>query len=536
MLRSPGDRGYGGGIGLGIVISVFGILLALIAGMVLGTGSLFLIILLSAVLALPVLFFHPHLLFWAVLFAGLVLSGLIIMYLPGLRMVRWVVPVASLVLLATLLFYRMFGGGAHERHVPKYNLLFWSVVLFIATGMLSALANWQGYSTMLFGVKNYYQVVPIFFAMALMPWADGLTKRFVLFLLVVACIQLPFALHQYLFWVPLREHMGHGIVPQDIVAGTFGGNLQGGGANAALSAFLFVALALILAMWKNRVLNGTKLALLLPFVLVPVFLNESKISVVYMLLIFAVVFFRQLTAHKGKLVIGMVLAMIGVYALLYVYAALHPSPLTSTPLDLVKWTITSNTSELVGYGSLQLNRWTSFVFWIDQHGLDKLAQTLVGHGLSASKEASGVLDLATTLAMTRYPGMGIGLTSVSSLLWDVGLLGLGATILMFIVAFRTLGRLLHHETSSVFNRSVYEGLRAALLVLFLSLAHKNSFVFDLPYQTVIWLLFGYIMYASRSLPERASALKYQYPLYQPGRTLATPKQSRLAPTAKNGFA
>jgi hypothetical protein len=138
---------------------------------------------------------------------------------------------------------------------------------------------------------------------------------------------------------------------------------------------------------------------------------------------------------------------------------------------------------------------------LEQHDLDEPGYALVGHGLGASKDSEGVIK-THSLASTRYPGVGIGMTGFSSLLWDVGVLGLSLIVAMFWWAYRAAGRLSRHYTDTPARQALFRGLQAAILIVFLSMAHKNFFISHLPYQTVVLGLLGYVAYWARHAAER----------------------------------
>ena len=49
-----------------------------------------------------------------------------------------------------------------------------------------------------------------------------------------------------------------GLVPVDIIAGTFGGELFGGGNNAEMATFLIIVLAFLLSRWRSGLLPTKK--------------------------------------------------------------------------------------------------------------------------------------------------------------------------------------------------------------------------------------------------------------------------------------
>jgi hypothetical protein len=50
----------------------------------------------------------------------------------------------------------------------------------------------------------------------------------------------------------------------------------------------------------------------------------------------------------------------------------------------------------------------------------------------------------------------------------------------------------HYRGRDAFRCGLYEGLQAAIAVLALGLAHKDFFVVHIPYQTVTYLIIGYV--------------------------------------------
>jgi phosphatidylserine synthase len=108
------------------------------------------------------------------------------------------------------------------------------------------------------------------------------------------------------------------------------------------------------------------------------------------------------------------------------------------------------------------------------------------------------MEVSNTLAQKKYPGMRIGYTGLSALLWETGVLGVVCVLGMFLSAFLAAGRLAthHRRRGDSFHTALFEGLQAAIAVLTLSLAHKNFFVVHLPYQAIVYLLIGFVANAS----------------------------------------
>jgi hypothetical protein len=192
--------------------------------------------------------------------------------------------------------------------------------------------------------------------------------------------------------------------------------------------------------------------------------------------------------------------MLGVLAALLTALTLtNPTGKVHNWTELVEYVVarqTASTDERQAQYS-QLSRITSLTFWAKQHVSANPAHTLLGHGLGASREPEGGLDLAKTLAQERYPGLGIGYTALSALLWDVGVVGVITVLGMFGSAFFMAGRLARHyrRRHDPLRTAWFEGLQAAMAVLTLSLAHKDFFVVNLPFQALAYLLVGCIINA-----------------------------------------
>jgi hypothetical protein len=144
----------------------------------------------------------------------------------------------------------------------------------------------------------------------------------------------------------------------------------------------------------------------------------------------------------------------------------------------------------------ELTRWTALTFWLKEHVRANPINTLIGHGVGASRENSAGLVSTETLAEKRYTGLRIGYTALSALLWDTGVIGLITVLGMFASAFFTAGRLArHYRGKDKFKTGLFEGLQAGMAVLTLSLAHKDFFVNHLPYQAFTYMIIGFIAYS-----------------------------------------
>lgn len=469
--------------------------MALVGGGVSALGNLTVAIVFVGLLVALVVAPSRNAVFWFVVTSGLILVGVMQLY-ASVKYARYVVPLVAAFLLLHAIMERLTQRKGPSRE-PVAEIVWWSLAFMLFTA-LSTIVNWAGVGNAIVGLKGYFQVWTLFFAMALIRWDDRFLDTLPRALLAIAFVQLPFVLHEYFVIVPRRESLGGAVVAVDIVAGTFGANEFGGGANAALTVFLFSVIACLLGVWKQGALSTRALLGLTLVLLFPVFINETKISAIYLPMVIAIVFYRDIIERPGRFIAMGGVAVGVLVGLLTALAVFQPSGKIKSIEDLVQFTIQTQMASTEERGShySELSRWTALTFWAQEHVHANPVNTLFGHGLGASRVQESGLELgASSLAESKYGGMQIGYTAVSSLLWDTGLVGCGAMLGMFFAAFRTAGRLARYYAARPVRAGVFEGLRAAVAILALSLAHKDFLVFHIPFQTLIFLLFGYLVAA-----------------------------------------
>lgn len=481
----------------GLFISMFMlIIIAPILGFLAGTGNLLFIVLLVLMVVTALISATPGGLLWISLVGGLLVAGLLELYLPNLQIIRWAFAGAAVLLPISAIVRNMLARSS--RITPMPTLFYWAMA-FIVIAILTTVLNWYGVGSAIYGWKSYFQVWGLLVGLALLRQTPVLLTQLPKIFLVFGLLQIPFALHQFVYLVPQRVGLQHGIVPVDIVVGTFGASLMGGGANAALAVFQVFLSGVVLALWRTGAISRFWAFVLVSLLLVPIFINESKISVLYVILVFAIVFRAEIFERPLRFLAMSGLVSAVALGLVFSYASLHESSKYKKPQDLIEHVVEQNTQEGVGYGTYSLNRMTTLRFWAEERKRYNVVNFLIGHGLGQSRDERSLLEFSQTMAVSRYFGMGIGLTTLSSLLWDVGVIGLVVMLGMFVSAFRLAGKLSRHSATSPWDRGWFQGIQAGIAVLTLSLAHKNFLVFHMEFQTFVLFLMGYLIHAARSL-------------------------------------
>jgi hypothetical protein len=445
------------------------------------------VLLITLLLGLAVVIHKEVLLYFCMLIALLV-SGLAQLYYPPLSFVRWTVPITASLLMIHFI-PTLIGSRAKSRSLPWF--LRWAM-LFLAVAIFSSALHWRGGFGFVQGIKLYFQLWGLMFAVALIAWRPVILDTVLKALFVLALIQLPFAIHQYFFIAPEREGLWRLlVVPLDVVSGTMGAERFGSGKNSVLGIYLISVVGVLFSLWREKAVKAWIFLLALPCLLAPLFLNESKFALVLLLAVLGYVFRRDVYQRPFRFLLISILTGLLAIALLASYSASFGKG--KTIAETVQATIDSNIGSR-GYASHVLNRMTAMSFWAKQHGIDDLPGTLIGHGLGASHESSEsvLASSATTLADRQYKGYGIGLTGISSILWDTGIIGLLAIVSVFAAAFLSAGRLSRYFASDPWRRGIFEGFKAVILAAGLMLFHSNYFVVDPSLQSLIYFVFGYI--------------------------------------------
>ena len=467
--------------------------LAAAGGLLAGRGDITLTILAAGGAIGMFLLVKPTLALWFVVLGGLVLTGLTQLYLPQFQFVRWAFALLAWAIgVVAILQFLVATPRAGKAKLPA---VWWWMLAFAGVAALSSALNVNDTQTLLFGLKGHFQVWGLFIAIILMRWPEEVIDKLPRVLVGIALIQLPFVLHQYLVLVPARVGLGGLVVAEDVVSGTLGATTTGGGANAVLSLLLIIAATVLLARFKRGLISGPRLCLCLLILMLPIVLNSNRVALLYLLLVYFMLFSGEifkapLKAMFMAVLFGLVLATV---SWSYLKTTSRSDPALGWT-SVVTQAVEQNTRENYGYGGYQLNRFTSLTFWVNEHRRATWDKVLLGHGVAASREAEGGALSPTTLAQRSYPGVGIGLTTVSAILWDTGVVGLACWLAILVSAYRAAGRLALYYDAIPTRAAALRAFQVAIPILFISFFHKAFLTFHLPYQMLLLLVLAYVGY------------------------------------------
>ncbi|MDR3390216.1 MAG: hypothetical protein P4L77_00635 [Sulfuriferula sp.] len=481
----------------GLTILVF----AIITGTLVAIGQPLPLLLLMGVLIGIGLMARPVTLLWVVLVGALVISGLIGLYAPSLEKVRWAVDLAAAGLGAVAIISRLTSYKAKnsKKTIRSFapSILTWAG-LFFGTSMLSSLLNTGLSADSIIGLKGYFQVWGILLAFAWLKLSKDTVDNFAKAIVPLALLQIPFALHQFLVLVPQRATLAAArelIVAPDVVVGTFVGSMTGGGGSAILAALQIATIAILLAFWRSGFISGMRVTVLSALLMVPLLFNEAKIIVVILPIALLIVFRDQMLRRPIYFILGASIIAMLLAAIFVIYTKLPGEATNTTLTEQLSQTAAYNFGQK-GYGAYVLNRTSVLTYWWEQHSMNDIVQILIGHGPGITND-SGTSRI--NLATGRYAGMGIGLTAISALLWEVGVVGLITILGMFWSAFTAAVKLSQDARLTHWHRAAFLGLQAGIAIMAISLTHNNFFVFDIGFQALLMLMLGYTVYWQKNV-------------------------------------
>ncbi|MBW7929099.1 MAG: hypothetical protein H3C58_13645 [Fimbriimonadaceae bacterium] len=284
------------------------------------------------------------------------------------------------------------------------------------------------------------------------------------------------------------------VIPIDIVVGTMEGSLWGGGSSSVMALLLVFAIAYLLAAYREGAVRGTRFALAVVVLAIPLVVGDVTVVVILLPLAFAAVLHDLVRVSPlralGALAVAASVAAAGVW----VYLALNAEP-GRTIADSFDAVIAYNFGTTGYFGGASLNRTSVYTYWFQTHGLGDPLSLLFGHGLGSS--FGGLNEPDPGHMDVKHPGLHIGLTAASSLLWDLGLLGLSLFALLHVAAAR-VALALSRSANPGFDRAFCRALFAMALMLIIMPFYSSGSIAVPSLQILAALTLGLIAWRQRA--------------------------------------
>lgn len=455
---------------------------ALLVGLVAATSSLLLVGLVAGAIFGALLLGQPQWAIGALILLGLTMGVVISLLGPGFARLTWGVTLLG--------FFLFLPSSLHIAYLRRAPLHVHAALAFVLLAVGSAIVQWHSASEILAGVKRYFLPYGLIAAMALIPFQSRDLVAWRRLWILLATLQLPFALYEFLVLVPKRGGLEAGSAVTDVVSGTMGANLHGGSPNAVMAVFLLITFSFALAWWREGLIKARWIAAGLVFAFVPIGLGEVKVAFVLIPLMFIILFREDILKKPAKfigiaLLCGLILLTLGYVLIEWI--------MRKDLSKVIETTLAYNLHN-VGYGEVFLNRFTALTFWWQHQGLHDPVGFVLGNGLGSSHFDDNALVVGHVAR--NWPRHGIGLTAASQMLWDVGVLGFGLFLLILFLAWRAAGALrkgcLDKRVAADAN-----ALQAAIAFFALMTFYNHSLVTLPSMQIIFGAALGYLAYLAR---------------------------------------
>jgi hypothetical protein len=305
---------------------------------------------------------------------------------------------------------------------------------------LSATFLQGGIVVTIVGFKNELALSLVMLCMLLGMFRESQLHRLIQLFYWLFYVQFPVALYQVLFVVPQRVAFRGENEKWDSVVGTFGGNPMGGGNTAAMGMFCLLIMLLKVSEFKHGICSFKSLALHVVLSFVLCVIGEVKFVILLSPFLLALLWMMpgyvsgvSKVSLRSLLIIAAGMVVL-IFAAITILASNYSSAFGGDPtksafsvfVDSLGYIF--DTNYIMENG--ELGRFTTIFFWLKHNGLYGMGSILFGYGLNATNSGSAV----SPGYISTWFRLILDSTSLSMLLWEVGVIG----ILLFSLVIITI--------------------------------------------------------------------------------------------------
>ncbi|SFD95236.1 hypothetical protein [Nitrosomonas sp. Nm166] len=486
---------------LTILVSVSALFLAVLSGILAAFGNLYFLLALLALYGIFFILITPVAwIIWIIFCATFLISGPSA-YFFRFTQLQWLTVLVGAALLLSVVLH-LLRNKTSILSVRISSDLVWPVI-FIVLIFFSTIIDQPQFADFVNASRHYLFMWPLMLVFMFGLVSPETMMRLWKALLIVAVLQLPMAIYQYFFVAAKNARYS----PWDAVIGTFHGNIEGGGDSAAMAVMLLIAMLIAIALWREGKLHVGWMALVVVAGLCTLSLAEVKAAVMLLPVVFGLYYRRELVQRPIESVVVIIGALLLVGSIFTAYEKLHydnismhtfKSDQVVSTYDRVLRALSpdAETGRGIELGRVNhMNLWWEFnIESGDVH------HSLFGYGMGATDASKiGVGELAQRFP---YP---LQKSSTLVLLWEAGIVGHLAFLLILLQGARTSGRIAKNETIPEIHRIFLRVGETGLLLLAITLLYKNFHFYSIPIQFLMMLLLGQAGYWLRYVkanPER----------------------------------
>ncbi len=370
--------------------------------------------------------------FWIIILLAFLITGPITYFLH-ITQFQWLAPALDAAeyvqVLLLILSGRMRG---HTTRIPAFAMWL-AVYLFcvLFTSVLSSITLAEAimasrYNIFVWGAMMVFLVGVV---------QDSTIDQIWRLLLAIAWLQFPMAVYQYKFVASKRSsgEIQSEAPPWDAIVGTFPGTDTGGGNSAAMAMYLLVMIILTVALWREGRMKGWATAGFVTLALGTISLAEVKAVVLLIPVGLSLYYYKDVLRKPFETAFAIGLSCVLMVGILYGYQKLHYDSIVASPVaDNYGYTVFDRIMQQLNPegksdGNNRLGRVTLLIQWWDEiPGRGDVQHTLFGHGVGTTQSSKiGVGSL-----VQRWGD--VGRTSLLILLWETGLMGTLAYVMMLV--------------------------------------------------------------------------------------------------------
>lgn len=391
---------------------------------------------------------------------------------PAGRFVKILPDMGSGLLLVAILF--SFGSSRRLVLSPKYVIVGAILLLHMTLG---AISNSMPAGAFVGGLRDYLAFVPLFLLPAVYEFTEEDLKKYFRFVLLLSLLQVPVSLYQRIFLFPVTP-------TGDVVRGMFA-------SGAIMSTFLIGVIAVLMAMLLRGRLSKFGFYSMTIILTIPMWINETKGTVIlFPVAMIAVAMFASAPARRIRIFfLSLSVSVVFVVAFAVAYDFFFPKEGSRNALveffteDAINTVYKDSDAVYVG-------RVDSVLYAYQKLSEDPINLAMgLGIGNVSNPEA---FDVIVGDYGDYYEEYGATTTTYTSLLWEMGLIGI---LLTWLVLWMVLGdaRRVAEETS--WESAIGLGWTGVVSMLPIALLYK-SFVSQNIFIVVAMFVAGVL--ASRS--------------------------------------
>lgn len=417
----------------------------------------------------------------------------------------WVPYMICLMLFLKLPIEALQAGQRHVRNKPKTSPVVYVLLPFLAVFVMSSVINETPVISALVGAKNFVFIWSVLLLLALGRLEEKMLARIWLAVLWVAVLQLPFTIYQHFFVATSAVNSVRVGISWDAVVGTFGGKMDGGGSSGTLALFEVIAILFALLFMQSGVISRRVALLVTGAACLSILLAEVKVVFILAPVIMVGVLRGRLIRNPltslAMLLAGFVL-LAGLFA---AYQRMYWSQVdnkNSDTADAIDYMFRVDTKDnLVNYGTGEVSRLAAPLIWWRDNRVRGADLLLFGYGPSASRVSE---TIGTGVAAARFP-FRLDSSTLTVLLWDLGLMGLFAFVAILVTGAVTALRVARRPGIPPLHLAILRAVPTVMVILLITLPYNRDAVDHSTTQLLICLLLGHVAYWHRRAGAQATA-------------------------------